>query len=246
MRELFYDKTEEIMDLLWNLTDSIFQTKSSNNDLLDEIYKEKIDTQQQNKKFPSQIINPNASDKSQAQTTQISQTKPLFNSAIERVRDDKRGDRDFYRERVDHRYDYDRRGHRDYYDRRGEESYKSGNNNLRDDNQHNQRTMHIGNKKIVLKRRGGEKSHSSSPDYKRERSRDVEKTEDSSIKERSDPRDNSRDLKERQHIPYDKNFYPQERFYKERGFYNSRRFSVSRGRYAPRGYMKPMYLDPRR
>ena len=43
MKELFYDKSEEIISFLWSLTDNIYKEKEKdqNNDLLEEIYKEK-------------------------------------------------------------------------------------------------------------------------------------------------------------------------------------------------------------
>jgi hypothetical protein len=70
MKELFHEKSEEIVNILWSLTEKIYS-----NDLLEEIYQDKGE-----KKFPSsQIINPNAEQK----------TKHIFSSAIKDVRGEK-------------------------------------------------------------------------------------------------------------------------------------------------------------
>jgi hypothetical protein len=234
MRELFNEKSEEIMELLWNLTSNIFgvgvgisSNISTNNDLLEEIYKEKNENQLLNRKFPSQIVNPNAG-------VEKIQPRQLFNSAIERVRDDKKKERDRgdkYNNKNER--NYDRKGFRDYYERRGDDRRR----NRRDDN-----VMQVGDKKVVLKRRS-DKSKSPSPVEKRERSRD----------ERIQPEEEQYDDRERfdrdREIPYGpRHYYPNDnRFYVERGFYPMRRFSIGRGRYAPRGsFIKPRYMEPRR
>jgi hypothetical protein len=92
-KELFQEKSEEIVNTLWNLTEKIYNIGGSS-DLLEEIYKDKSE-----KKYPtSQIVNPNAEHKG----------KHIFNSAI----NDVRGDRDKGRRKGSEgssRYDDDRR-----------------------------------------------------------------------------------------------------------------------------------------
>jgi len=54
MKELFHDKTEEIINILWDLTEKVYNLNppaSKDNDLLEEIYKEKNENQP--KKFAS-------------------------------------------------------------------------------------------------------------------------------------------------------------------------------------------------
>ena len=245
MKELFYDKSEEIIELLWSLTEKIYGTNvtpvipnlnipssSSNNDLLDEIYKEKNDNQ---KKFPSQIVNPNASNvNANANVDQSKSGKPLFNSAIERVKEDTRR-----KDRYDRHERSDRNKGRDYEYRRYDD-YSSDRRDRRRRDDNNTRTMQVGDKKIVLKRRDRSRSRSRSNSL--ERSRDEKAFEEENYVERERP--HSRE----QHQPYDnRSYYPNERSYypKERGYYPVRRFARGGGRFG-RYMAAPRFFDPRR
>jgi hypothetical protein len=239
MKELFYDKSEEIMNLLWTLTESLYTKETSanaNNDLLEEIYKEKSEV---SKKFPSQIVNPNQE--------QNKAGKPLFNSAIERVKDENFKKRDRYdrgerfvrqerydrdrnnRYRQDRNYDYNRR----YDDDRGQRRRDEG------------RTMQVGDKRVVLKRRN-DRSKSGSPTERkdRERSRDEKPFEGNKF-DRYDQE--TYDEREPRPYEYNKQYYPQhpqDRFYQERGYYPVRRFA--RGGRFGRFLQPPRFIDPRR
>jgi hypothetical protein len=68
MKELFHEKTQEIVNILWELTDKVYNS----NDVLDEILEKRH--------INSQIINPNAEHK----------TKHIFSSAIKDVKGDRR------------------------------------------------------------------------------------------------------------------------------------------------------------
>ncbi len=200
------------MNLLWTLTESIYK-KENENDLLEEIYKD-----HDKKKFASQIINPNANDIS-------TQNKPLFNNAIDRVRDERRrrDPRDYHSkyDRYDNRYRP--REPRDYDYRRYDDDRRR-----RDDNV---RTMQVGDKKVVLKRRDRSRSRSRS-DEKRERSR-----------ERNEIREDDK-YEEQGH--YQRQYYPQDRFnYADRGFYPVRRFASRGGRFG-RFLKPPRFIDARR
>jgi hypothetical protein len=238
MKELFYDKSEEIMNLLWTLTENIYTKETSpsaNNDLLEEIYKEKSEV---SKKFPSQIVNPNVD---QGKTG-----KPLFNSAIERVKDENfkkrdrydrgerperqdRYDRDRNRYRQDRNYDYNRR----YDDDRGQRRREEG------------RTMQVGDKRVVLKRRN-DRSKSGSPTDRKERDRS---RDDKPIEGNKFDRYDQETYDDREPRPYEynKQYYPQhpqDRFYQERGYYPVRRFA--RGGRFGRFLQPPRFIDPRR
>ena len=204
MRELFYDNTEEIINILWNLSEKIYGLNS--NDLLEEIYKDKSDNNQ--KKFPSQIINPNTDSKS---------GKPLFNSAIDRVRDDKRRDdrRDNNKRHRDDRYQRDREDRR----KGSREEYS------------NFRTMKVGDKQIVIKKKQNNKSRSSSPNEKRERSREREDQE-------KEPREQKEYPQQQRNNQYEKEYYPRGYPYKERGFY------PMRGRFSRGGRFASMFMPP--
>lgn len=139
MRELFCNKTEEIMDLLWSLTDSIYETHQETGDIVDEIYNEKNDS---NKKFSSQIVNPNTNDKPK--------------HAITSRDDGNRGERS-YRGRVNREYDRE-----DYYDNR-----RPRRDDYRD--REGVRTIKIGDKQLVMKNKPRSRSNSKE---KRDRSRD--------------------------------------------------------------------------
>lgn len=245
MKELFYDKSEEIMNLLWTLTESLYSKETSasaNNDLLEEIYKEKSEV---SKKFPSQIVNPNQPNQpNQLNQEQTKTGKPLFNSAIERVKDENfkkrerydRGERyDRYdrdrnnRYRQDRNYDYNRR----YDDHQGQRRRDEG------------RTMQVGDKRVVLKRRN-DRSKSGSPTERTERERS---REDKPFEGNKFDRIDRYDQEEREPRPYDynKQYYPQhpqDRFYQQRGFYPVRRFA--RGGRFGRFLQPPRFIDPRR
>ena len=237
MKELFYEKSEEIMNLLWTLTEKIYAKEASpsaNNDLLEEIYKDKTEI---SKKFPSQIVNPNLD--------QAKSGKPLFNSAIERVRDEhKRRDRSDRGERPERydRYERDDRDRnrykpRDYDYNRNRYDEERGPRRREDI-----RTMQVGDKKVVLKRKN-DRSRSGSPERKeRERSRDDKPMEGGNKFDRYD----QEGYEDREQRPYDyeRKYYPQDRFYTQRGFYPVRRFD--RGGRFGRFMNPPRFMDPRR
>jgi hypothetical protein len=121
MKELFHDKSEEIMNILWQLTDKIYNVGS--NDLLEEIYKDK------DKKFPSQIVNPNAGKNN----------KPLFESAIEKVKEDKN--------KIRRKYSDDRRNE----DREDDKKFKK---------EEGVKTYTVGGKKVVIRKKNKSRSRS--------------------------------------------------------------------------------------
>lgn len=235
MKDIFYDKTEEVIDLLWNLTEKFYDqplNKDQNNDLLEEIYKDKNDNP---KKFASQMINPNASlmtDKS---------NKPLFNSAIEKVRDDKfRDDKrePYNREYRDNRdqFPYNKRGgdYRRYEDnyrgRGGREDRRELDRPRRNDREENVKTMKIGDKHVVIRKRSNVKSRSrsrSNEKKERERSRENDSLPQDKREEREN--DYERDPE------YDRDYHHQRGGYQQRGGYPTRGGYPMRG-----GYYQPM------
>lgn len=246
MKELFHDKTEEIMNVLWDLTEKIYNPTTSiskDNDLLEEIYKEKNENQP--KKFPSQIVNPNAESAS-VKTYSGPQLHPNEYPRYDR----RRGGRDYYpREN----YNYRRNDNYNYHNRdfheRGKKNYEV-------------RTMRIGDKQLVIKKKGMDRSRSRSNDkggrtkleketeeiiYEdRGNSRDMrEPREMRDPREIRDPRE-MKDMREhgapREMQPYDKYYY--QPYHGERGgFYGPRRF-MRGGRFSR--YMKPHFMEPRR
>lgn len=215
MRDLFSDKTDEIIDLLWTQTARIYGSQSG--DLLEEIYKEEGDS----KKVPSQIVNPGDRDSKSS--------KPLFNDAIGRVREDKH-----YR----HRNKYDRN---ENYSRRydNDRDRNSGRDDRRRDSRRDDtfRTVNIGGKKMIIRNRRGSKSRSKSPRDNRERSRDEESHHSQHYHERDQQMQGGDDREHGHH--YGRDYYPQY----QRGYYPMRRFSNRGGRYGR--FMHPRYMDPR-
>jgi len=225
MRELFHDKTEEIMNVLWNLTENIYNintTASKDNDLFEEIYKEKNENQP--KKFPSQIVNPNAD-------LQAKNYKSGYQH-VESPRDDRR--RDW-------------RKNRDYYPRenygyRRIESYHYQNKEFDDRRKKNYeiRTMRIGDKQLVIKKKGLERSRSRSNDIS-DKVNNQKEIEEVAYEERGNMRMEHPGPRVMQ--PYDK-FYYQPNYHQQRGgFYAPRRF-MRGGRYGR--FMNPRFVEPRR
>jgi hypothetical protein len=249
MKELFHDKTEEIMDLLWSLTEKIYNLntvdKSSslnNSDLLEEIYKDKNENQP--RKFPSQIVNPNAE-------TRGNFNKHPFNSAIEKVKDDKKRERerDFDRDRNYNNNNFRNRDNRNYQNQyRRHDDYRGYNNNRDknyegDDRRTNRkieiRTMRVGDKQVVIKKKERSRSRSRDNDKK-----DRPKDEKEIITEEEQQYEEvPREYPGEQHQHYERNYYPG--YQNQRGYYNVRRFSRGGGRF-PTRYMQPRYMEPRR
>lgn len=208
MKELFNDKSDEIINYLWSQIEKIYGPSQGSNDLLDEIYNEKNENAA--KKFPSKIVNPNVDNNKPV--------KPLFTSAVERVRDERRREsgRDYRESGRYNKYDRDYRGdyrnRRDYYDGR------------RDRQGGDSRTMNVGSKKIVLKSKVS-RSRSGSKEKERERSREREG-----------------DLQtEQDYPPYrGEQYYPPYRG----GYFNMRRFPRGGGRFMR--FMQPRFIDSRR
>lgn len=218
IQDLFQDKTDEIINFLWTTTEKVYG--SGSNDLLEEIYKDKGDSN----KFPSQIVNPNEN--------QSKSSKPLFNSAIDRVKED----RNYKQHRSRNRHDYGSGGSRDY----NNSSSDRRNDNYRDDRRNRKsrdesfRTVHRGDKTILIRNKkesSRSRSRSRSRDKDRERSRDDEGSYNQQGKEHYEQRG------EREHYGGGE-YYPTY----QRGYYPMRRFG--RGRYAR--YMQPRFVDPRR
>ena len=230
MRELFHDKTEEIMGVLWDLTESVYNTNTSsnNNDLLEEIYKEKNENAP--KRFSSQIVNPNP---------EVTTIKPyrgaIHHPSNESPRDDRRRDwgrgRDYY-PRDNNNYGYRRNDSYHYqnkeFDDRGKRNFEF-------------RTMRIGDKQIVIKKQGLERSRSRSNDRINDRPDNKEKEIEEVVQQ--DRGVNREYAGPREMLPYDK-YYHQPSYRGERGgFFAPRRF-MRGGRY-PR-YMQPRFMEPRR
>lgn len=137
MKDIFNDKSEEIINLLWSLTENIY-LKGNENDLFEEIYKD------HNKKFSSHIVNPNENSVESRQYVQN-----------DRYREDvrRREPRDYKYERYDPRYrprDYD-------YQRRYNDDRRRKEENLR--------TIPLGGgKRVILKNRERSRSRSFSED----------------------------------------------------------------------------------
>jgi hypothetical protein len=199
MKDIFHERAEEIITLLWTLAQNIY-LKGNENDLIEEIYKD------HKKKFASQVVNPNENS---------GDSKYPHNerhAADMRRRDNRQNRYDRYDNRYRPRdYDYNRK----YSDER----------RRRDDNV---RTMQVGDKRVVLKRKDRSRSRSNSGE-KIERSRERNEIEDERYGEDAH---------------YARNYYPQDRYYMERGFYPVRRF-MRGGRFGR--YLKPpRFIDPRR
>ena len=229
MRELFHDKTEEIMGVLWDLTESIYNTNTSsnNNDLLEEIYKEKNENAP--KRFHSQIVNPHP---------EAALSKPyrgsIHHGSNDRNRDDRRDwgrGREYY-PRGDNNYGYRRSDNYHYqskdYDDRGKRNYEF-------------RTMRIGDKQIVIKKQGLNRSRSRSNDRNIGRSDRNEKEYEEVV--HIDREYNREHSGPREMLPYDK-YYHQPSYRGERGGYFAPRRFMRGGRY-PR-YMQPRFMEPRR
>jgi hypothetical protein len=268
MRDLFHDKTEEIINYLWNLADKIYnnpQPSTNSNDLLDEIYKDKND----NKKFPSQIVNPNANASTSATNESGKVNKNLFGSAIEKVRDEKRRDtrdprdtRDT-RDPRDSRDPRDNRDTREYSDSRdaprdhrdrvsrdrrdldlGRRQYDYGRD--REDRRRgrnkydNPRTMQIGGKKLVLKDKGRSRS----------RERDREGKEKERPRDEKSPDEEEEEMREREYEKeggYQKNYYPVDRYRERVPYYQQRGYQRGRGRFTTGRFMRGQrFMDTRR
>ena len=236
MRELFHDKTEEIMGVLWDLTESTYNINSSSkdNDLLEEIYKEKNENQP--KRFNSQIVNPNP---------EPSVIKPyqgsIHQQQNEGPRDDRRSwgnarGRDYYPRDNSNNYGYRRNDNYHQqnkdFDDRGKRSYEF-------------RTMRIGDKQLVIKKQGLSRSRSRSNDRSNERvDKNEKEVEEVVYQDRGNMRDHAGP---REMQPYDK-YYNQPSYRGERGgFFAPRRFM--RGgrypRYMQQRYMEPRFMEPR-
>lgn len=232
MRELFHDKTEEIMGVLWDLTESTYNINSSSkdNDLLEEIYKEKNENQP--KRFHSQIVNPNP---------EVSVIKPYQGSIQQQSNEGPRDDR---------RRDWGRG--REYYPRDNNNNYGY----RRNDNYHQQnkdfdergkrssefRTMRIGDKQIVIKKQGLSRSRSRSNDRINDRGdKNERETEEVVYQERSNMREHTGP---REMQPYDK-YYNQPSYRGERGGFFPRGRFMRGGRYMQPRYMQPRYMEPR-
>jgi hypothetical protein len=218
MKELFSENTVEIINLLWNLKDEIYSANSQkeilnqpNNDLLEEIYKDK----EKPRKLSNQNVQ-NSDDKSHSKPPQRDRYRNKYDS---NRRDYERGDKPTrYRSR-----DYDNRR---FDDERGRQREDQG------------RTMHVGGKRIVLKRKdedSEERSKSGSQDKKDSYRRD----EDSNLEKGGEQMyDREADFEGRK-------FYPQDRFYVQRGFYPPMRRFMRGGRFG--AFMNPgRFIDPRR
>jgi hypothetical protein len=222
MRELFHDKTEEIMNVLWNLTEKIYNLNSSaskDNDLLEEIYKEKSENQP--KRFPSQIVNPNA--ESTSVRPYRTSNQPFYESSKD---DRRRGGREYYpRDNYNYRRNDNYHYHNREFDERGRKNYEV-------------RTMRIGDKQIVIKKKGLNRSRSRSND-RADRSKLEKETEEIIYEDRGNIREHHGP---REMQPYEKYYY--QPYHTERGGYYAPRRFMRGGRY-PR-YMKPRFMEPRR
>jgi hypothetical protein len=210
MRDLFQDKTEEILDLLWAQVEKLY---GSDNDILEEIYTDKNE-----KKFPSSVVKPHIND--------TGKTKPLFGSAINKVKEDKGYKNKDYkdnrgnRSNRDNGNNYNTKQRTNKYDRYNKGRKEEGGNDTF-------RTVNVGDKKIILRNRPN-RSRSGSKEGNRERSRERE--------------DNNYDRRE------DSNYHYQGGYYPQRGFYQGMNFP-QRG--YGRGYghfmmQQPRFIDPRR
>lgn len=156
MQDLFQDKTEEIINILWTQVEKIY---GSGNDVLEEIYT----TEKNEKKFPSSVVKPHIND--------TGKSKPLFGNAINKVKEDKG-------------YNNNNKSYKDYKNNRNKDSnnyrqrdnkydrYNKGARN-REERSETFRTVNVGDKKIILRNKQN-KSRSGSKEGIRDRSRERE------------------------------------------------------------------------
>ena len=189
MKDIFHDKSEEIITLLWSLTENIYH-KSNDNDLFEEIYKD------HNKKFSSQIVNPNENADENKQF-----------SHNDRYRNDyrRRDTRDYKYERYDPRFrsrDHD-------FNRRYNDDRRRREDNLR--------TIPLGGgKRVILKNRERSRSRSFSEEKLDNKNRErIEMDEEKYIEEQA--------VYARNYYPQDR-FYMERGFYPVRRFMRGGRF----------------------
>jgi hypothetical protein len=230
MKELFHEKSEELINMLWNLTEKYYNIQgSSSTDLLEEIYKEKQDSHstKSDKKgrFPSQIVNPNSEERS---------GKQIFNSAIDKVRGEKGNN---YRSNYNNYNDNRRGGYRDRDYRSGGRNYDDRRGYERDDRRRSRRddpsvtTVDLGGRQLVIKKKGRDNQpRSRSQERERERSRDMEDNREDQGQEQYDQRYEQEEYYQPHH---------QDRYMpRGRGYYNPRRMQRG-GRYPPGPFMRP-------
>jgi len=178
-----------------------------------------------------QIVNPNA------ESSSVKPYKSQYQPTYDSPRDDRRrGGRDYYpRDNYNYRRNDNYHYHNRDFDERGKKNYEV-------------RTMRIGDKQLIIKKKGVNRSRSRSND-RADRNRFEKETEEIIYEDRGNAREvrDMRDIREyagpREMQPYDKFYYHQPYQVERGGFYAPRRF-MRGGRYMR--YMNPHFMEPRR